>query len=140
MCAGHCKPQGSRSERALEIISAAQSLFYPDRTWRKIFELAEVREEEKREILSNQLDLKSADAQLMCALLNKLPERKEPERQIRNATKYYGDVFLKNDAKTFHRFHTIREHEIVDPNLIGVSLMRWLALEYLQPGRDRGRY
>jgi hypothetical protein len=121
---------GIEFERSKEIIEAAQSLFYPDRTWRKIFELAEVREEEKREILTNQLDLKSADAQLLCAMLHKMPTRNEPEREIRNACKYYGDVFLKNDAKGFHRLHTMREHEIIDPQLLGVALMRWLALEY----------
>ena len=74
-------------------------MFYPDRTWSRIFKASEMTGEEKMKIVALELDIKAADALHLCHQLNKLPPRPEPERKIENADYGYAGVFRANDCK-----------------------------------------
>jgi hypothetical protein len=126
------KASNLSEERKEEILTAARSLFYPQRSWQRILEIAEVRKEEAREINEHQLDLKLADALHLVHFLQDPPEKPTPERQIKNAATGYGGVFSANDRKLFHSGHTIRLHEIADlsPEIRELAAQRRLAVEF----------
>ena len=118
--------------RKREILLAAKSLFYPERSWQKIFQLCEIRGAELLEITSNQLDVKAADALHLCHLLGSLPPRPSPERKIENANYGYSAVFRSNDQVVLNRGKTTRMHDIAgeEPHLARLAGYRALALEY----------
>ena len=123
---------GFPQKRKREILEAAKSIFYPDRTWPRIFAASEILVVEKVQIVANELDIKAADAIHLCHRLVKLPFRTEPERKIENADYGYSEVFRANDAKVLHKGKVLRMHEIAgdDPYLLRLAGYRALALEF----------
>ena len=118
------------SERQAEIISAAQGIFYADRTWPRVFEACSAKPTEVEQILSCELDIKAADALHLCYHIQSLPERPEPAMAVCNANKGYGAVFLNNDRKLFNGKRVIRQHKLALPSFRDAALTRALALEY----------
>jgi hypothetical protein len=120
------------AQRQEEIITAARGLFYPERHWQRILEIAEVRKEEARQIAEGELDLKLADAIHLCHFVASPPARREPERRIQHASTGYGGVFRANDRKLFSNMHTVRLHEIADvsPQIKHLASCRKLAIEF----------
>jgi hypothetical protein len=123
---------GFPQKRKREILEAAKSIFYPDRTWPRIFAASEIFVAEKVQIVANELDIKAADALHLCHRLAKLPPRPEPERPIENADYGYAGVFRANDAKVLHKGKVLRMHQIAgdDPYLFRLAGYRALALEF----------
>ena len=123
---------GFPSERKREILDVAKSMFYPDRTWNRIFQASEIHGVEKIEIIANELDIKAADALHLCHLLTKLPPRPEPERRVHNANYGYSAIFRANDAKVLHKGKVMRMHEIAgdDPYIFRLAGYRALAVEF----------
>jgi hypothetical protein len=119
-------------QRQDEIIAAARGLFYPERHWQRILEIAEVRKEEARQIAEGEVDLKLADAIHLCHFVASPPARREPERRSKHAVTGYGGVFRANDRKIFSNMHTVRLHEIADvsPQIKHLAACRKLAIEF----------
>jgi hypothetical protein len=121
------------TQRAQEIIEAAQDIFYPDRTWKRLFDLCESPSEEQKQILDCELDIKAADALHLCYHINNslaqglnLSGKLKP----RNASKGYGSVFMRNDRKFFTGKRIVRQHQLAHPAFRAHALNRALALEY----------
>src|SRR4029077_16894521 len=95
------------SKRKEEILEVAKTVFYPERTWRRLQDAAELRDFDLEEY---EVDLKQADAMQLCYLLSDLPPRKAPERAVKNADQGYKGVFRVNDAKVLHHGRIHRMH------------------------------
>jgi hypothetical protein len=124
---------GFPKKRKREILEAAKGIFYPDRTWPRIFAASEIFVTEKVQIVANELDIKAADAIHLCHQLANLPPRPEPERKVQNANYGYSEVFRVNDAKVFwHEGKVFRMHDIAgdDPAIFRLAGYRALALEF----------
>ena len=123
---------GFSTERKREILDVAKAMFYPDRTWDRIFRASEMTGEEKMKIVALELDIKAADALHLCHQLNKLPPRPDPERKIENADYGYAGVFRANDSKILHKGKVLRMHQIAgnDANIDRLAGYRALALEF----------
>ena len=123
---------GFEQERKREILDVAKSIFYPDRTWSRIFKASEVTGVEKMQLVALELDIKAADAIHLCHRLVKLPPRPEPERKVENSNYGYSTVFRSNDAKALYKGKVLRMHQIAgdDPYLLRLSGYRALALEF----------
>jgi hypothetical protein len=117
------------AKRKEEILETAKSIFYPERTWRRIQDACELRDFDLEEY---EVDLKQADAMQLCYLLADLPPKKKPEREIRNLDAGYSGVFKTNDAKIFHHGKIHRLHEIAPDSAFTyrLAMERRLALEF----------
>jgi hypothetical protein len=118
------------SERQKEIISVAQEIFYPDRTWARVFDACEATDSEREQILACEIDLKAADALHLCYYISSPENRITPERTIENHNKGYGSIFIGNDRKVWNGKHVVRQHEIAHPQFLNDALNRALALEF----------
>ena len=123
---------GFPNERKREILEAAKSIFYPDRTWDRIFAASEIRGEEKMKIVALELDIKAADALHLCHQLVDLPLKPKSEREVENPAYGYAGVFRANDSKILHKGKVLRMHQIAgnDSNIGRLSGYRALALEF----------
>jgi TfuA-like protein len=117
--------------RKAEVLEVAKAIFYPERTWRRLQDACELRDFDLEEY---EVDLKQADAMQLCYLLNDLPPRKKPEREVRNAREGYAGVFRANDMKVFHHGKIHRLHEIAPDTAFTqrLALERKLALAFCE--------
>ncbi len=121
------------TQRAQEIIAAAQEIFYADRTWPRLFDLCESDYIERSQILDCELDIKAADALHLCYYIQNLPTNSASNGSklvAKNAGQGYGGVFLKNDRKIWTGSKVVRQHELAQPAFRDAALNRALALEY----------
>ena len=129
---------GFPNERKREILEAAKSIFYPDRTWDRIFAASEIRGEEKMKIVALELDIKAADALHLCHQLVDLPLKPKSEREVENPAYGYAGVFRANDSKILHKGKVMRMHQIAgdDSNYRAALWIPGSRPRILQTGRD----
>lgn len=120
------------SVRQAEIITAAQGIFYADRTWKAVFDAAKCLLPEQQQILACELDIKAADAMHLCYHIASTAENeiRSDSKPVLNADKGYGGVFLRNDRKIFTGKKVVRQHQLALPSSRDAALNRALALEY----------
>jgi hypothetical protein len=118
------------SVRQQEIIEAARGIFYPERTWPRVFDACEADDAERTQILACEIDIKAADALHLCYYISKLPEKPKAEWEIKNHNKGYGSIFIGNDRKVWNGKHIVRQHEIAHPQFLNDAMNRALALEF----------